>query len=81
MSGKDGYLPLNSADYKYGNVVINVYDFSAPSLRMTNALVVSTLRGIALFTNVRGYYSTSFDVYDAKKGHVGTGEFGPIIPE
>ncbi|KAL9124305.1 MAG: hypothetical protein Q9175_008235, partial [Cornicularia normoerica] len=34
-NGKDGFLPFNTVDYRYGNVVINVYDFSAPSLRMT----------------------------------------------
>ena len=79
--GKDGFLPLNSAEYKYGNVVINVDDFSSPAFRMTYASVVTSLRGIALFTSMRGYYSMSFDVYEGKKGHVGTGQFGPILPD
>lgn len=78
--GKDGFLPLNAVDYKYGNVVVNVYDFSAPAFRMTYASVVTTLRGIALFASMHGYYAVAFDVYEGKKGHVGTGEFGPIVP-
>ena len=78
--GKDGFLPLNSVEYKYGNVVINMYDFSAPAFRMTYASVVSVLRGIALFTSIYGYYGMTFEVYDRTKGHVGTGEFGSIIP-
>ena len=78
--GKDGFLPLNSAEFKYGNVVINMDDFSAPSFRMSYASVITTLRGIALFTSMHGYYAMSFDVYEGKKGHVGTGEFGPIVP-
>ncbi|CAD6587495.1 MAG: hypothetical protein ASARMPRED_003164 [Alectoria sarmentosa] len=80
VRGKDGFLPLNSVDYKYGNLVINVYDFSSPSFRMTYASVVSTLRGIALFTSLYGYYGMSFEVYQGRTGHVGTGDFGPIIP-
>lgn len=78
--GKDGFLPLSRVDYKYGNVVINVHDFSAPAFRMTYASVVSTLRGIALFSSLHGYRGMVFDVYDGKNGHVGTGDFGPIIP-
>ena len=78
--GKDGFLPLNSAEYKYGNVVINMDDFAAPTFRMTYNSVVTTLRGIALFTSMHGYYGMSFDVYEGRKGHVGTGEFGPILP-
>ena len=78
--GKDGFLPLSSVDYKYGNVVINVHDFSPPAFRMTYASVVSTLRGIALFTSLYGYYGLVFDVYDGEKGHVGSGDLGPIIP-
>lgn len=80
VKGTDGFLPLNSVDYKYGNLVINVYDFSAPSLRMTYASVVLTLRGIALFASLYGYYGMSFEVYQGETGHVGTGDFGPIIP-
>lgn len=72
---------MNSVDYKYGNVVINVYDFSAPAFRMTYASVVATLRGIALFTSLYGYCGMAFEVYDHKWGHVGTGDLGPIIPE
>lgn len=79
--GKDGFLPLNSVDYKYGNVVINVYDFSAPAFRMTYASVVSTLRGIALFTSFYGYYEMGFEIYNDGTGHVGTGDFGLIIPQ
>lgn len=78
--GKDGPLPLSAVDYKYGNVVINVHDFSAPAFSMTYASVVSTLRGIALFSSLHGYRGTVFDVYDGKNGHVGTGDWGPIIP-
>lgn len=78
--GKDGPLPLNSVDYKYGNVVINVHDFSAPAFSMTYASVVATLRGIALFSSLHGYRGMVFDVYDGKIGHVGTGDWGPIIP-
>lgn len=78
--GKDGFLPLSAVDYKYGNVVINVYDFSAPAFRMTYASVVSTLRGIALFTSLYGYYEMGFEVYEDERGHVGTGDFGPIVP-
>ncbi|KAF6240839.1 hypothetical protein HO173_000631 [Letharia columbiana] len=78
--GGDGFLPLNRVEYKYGNVVINVHDFAAPSFRMTYASVVSTLRGIALFTSMYGYFGMAFEVYDGKKGHVGTGDFGGIIP-
>lgn len=78
--GRDGSLPLNSVDYKYGNVVINVHDYSAPTFRMTYASVVSTLRGIALFASIYGYYGMAFEVYQGKMGHVGTGDLGPIIP-
>ena len=78
--GKDGFLPLNSVEYKYGNVVINMYDFSAPAFRMTYATVVTALRGIALFTSIYGYYGMAFEVYDGIKGHVGTGDFGSILP-
>ena len=79
--GKDGNLPLNSVEYKYGNVVINIHDFSAPTFRMTYSSVVNTLRGIAFFTSMHGfYYGMAFDVYDEKTGHVGTGELGPILP-
>lgn len=79
IKGKDAILPVGSVEYKYGNVVINVYDFSAPAFRMTYASVASTLRGIALFTSLFGYYGVAFEVYN-EKGHVGTGEFGQIIP-
>ena len=79
--GKDATLPLNSVEYKYGNVVINVYDFSPPSFAMTYASVASTLRGVALFTSQLGYYGMTFDVYKIDKGHVGTGDFGMIIPD
>lgn len=78
-NGKDGFLPFNTVDYRYGNVVINVYDFSAPSLRMTYASVVLTLRGIALFTSMHGYYGMTFDVYN-ETSHIGIGDFGSIIP-
>ena len=56
-------------------------DFNTPSFRMTYASLVPTLRGIALFTSLFGYYAASFDVFDSKKGHVGTGDFGPILPD
>ena len=78
--GKDGSLPLNLVNYKYGNIVVNVHSFSPPALQMTYASVVSTLRGIALFTSLYGYYGMAFEVYDGGKGHVGTGDLGPIIP-
>lgn len=78
--GKDGFLPLNSVQYKYGNVVINAHDFSSPAFRMTYAMVASALRGIALFTSLYGYYAMVFEVYDQKEGHVGAGDFGLIIP-
>ena len=78
--GKDGFLLRNAVEYKYGNTVINVYDFMPPSLRMTYASVVSTLRGIALFTSLYGYHATTFDVYDSVR-HVGSGDFGLIIPD
>ena len=81
IKGKDATLPLGSVDYKYGNVVINVYDFSAPAFAMTYASVASTLRGVALFTSLFGYYGMTFDVYNVEKGHVGSGEFGMIIPD
>ena len=80
QKGKDGTLPLGSVEYKYGNVVINVYDFSPPAFAMTYASVASTLRGVALFTSLFGYYGMTFDVYNVEKGHVGTGEFGMILP-
>ena len=79
--GKDDVLPLNSVQYKYGNVVVTVDDFSPPSFRMSYASVITTLRGIALFTSMHGYYAMSFDVYQGKDGHVGTGQFGAIIPD
>ena len=81
IKGKDASLPLGSVDYKYGNVVINVYDFSPPTFAMTYASVASTLRGVGLFTSLYGYYGMTFDVYHVDKGHVGTGEFGMIIPD
>lgn len=79
--GKDGVLPLNSAEYKYGNVVVIVDDFSPPAFRMSYASVITTLRGIALFTSQYGYYAMDFDVYQGKVGRVGTGQFGAIIPD
>ena len=79
IKGRDATLPLGSVDYKYGNVVINVYDFSPPSFRMTYASVVSTLRGIALFTSLFGYYGMTFEVYNGDTGHVGAGDFGAIV--
>ena len=48
---------------------------------MTYASVASTLRGVALFTSLFGYYGMTFDVWNGDKGHVGTGEFGLIIPD
>ena len=80
IKGKDYPLPLNRVEFKYGNVVINVYDFSAPAFAMTYASVASTLRGVALFTSLFGYYGMTFDVWSGDKGHVGTGELGLIIP-
>ena len=81
IKGKDATLPLGSVEYKYGNVVINVYDFSPPTFAMTYASVASTLRGVALFTSSFGYYGMTFDVYKVDKGHVGTGDFGMMIPD
>ncbi len=66
--------------YRYGNVVINVEDFSSPKFRMTNGILVSTLRGIAHFTNLYGYVCMQIDIYDGLWGHVGTGDLGEIIP-
>ena len=81
IRGKDTTLPLNSVDFKYGNVVINVYDFSPPAFGMTYASVVTTLRGVALFTSLFGYYGVTFEIYNGDKGHVGSGEFGLILPD
>lgn len=81
IRGKDTALPLNSVDYKYGNVVINVYDFSPPAFGMTYASVVTTLRGVALFASLFGYYGGTFEVFNGDKGHVGLGEFGLIVPD
>ena len=81
IRGKDTTLPLNSVDFKYGNVVINVYDFSPPAFAMTYASVVTTLRGVALFTSLFGYYGVTFEVYNGDEGHVGSGELGLIIPD
>lgn len=78
--GRDGFLPLGFVDYKYGNVVINIHDFSAPSFRMTYAKVVPTLRGIALFASLYGYHEMAFEVFDGKSGRIGTGDLGQIIP-
>ena len=81
IKGKDFPLPLNSVEYKYGNVVINVHDFSPPTFAMTFASVASTLRGIALYASLFGYYGMTFDVYNIDKGHVGIGDFGIAIPD
>lgn len=61
-------------------MVINVEDFSSPVFRLTYGILVSTLRGIALFASLHGYVEMRFDVFDGKWGHVGTGEIGEIIP-
>lgn len=79
--GKDSYLPLRRVEYRYGNVAIEIHDFSTPAYRMTYSGVVATLRGLALFASQHGYYGSTFDVYDGKQGHVGTGELRPIIPD
>ena len=78
--GEDGFLPLNTKTYKYGNVVINVDDYSAPAFRMTYGILVSTLRGVALFASLYGYVEMHMEIYDGKWGHVGTGVIGEIIP-
>ena len=81
IKGKDATLPLGSVEYKYGNIVINVYDFSPPTFAMTYASVATTLRGIALFTSLFGYYGMTFDVVKVDKGHIGIGDFGMVIPD
>ena len=78
MRGKDGFLPLHMKMYRYGDVVIHVEDFSSPTFRMTYGILVSTLRGIALFASLYGFVEMKIDIYDGKWGHVGTGELGEI---
>ena len=78
--GSDAELPLNMWSSKYGNVVINLYDFSPPAFHMTYGSVATTLRGIALFASQHGYVQMQFDVFDSKVDHLGTGEVGQILP-
>lgn len=78
--GKDDFLPLHVKMYRYGNVVINVEDYSSPSHRLTYGILVSVLRGIALFASLYGYVAMQFEIYDGRWGHVGTGDIGEIIP-
>ncbi|KAL9600804.1 MAG: hypothetical protein Q9219_002942 [cf. Caloplaca sp. 3 TL-2023] len=72
----DGGLIGNKFSKEYGasHVVINSY--SPPAFRMTRAHTVNTLRGIAFFQSMRGYFQVDFDVYSRKDGHVGVGTVG-----
>ena len=77
----DGFLPRYSVAYRYGNVVIELHDYSPPDFRLTYGIVVSTLRGLAFYASLYGYFSTNLDIYDGHWGHVGVGSSGLIIPD
>lgn len=71
--GKDGFLPLHTYLQSYGEVVIQISDWAPPAQRLTYGIVVSALRGVAVFASLYGYYEVDFEVYDGSWGHVGKG--------
>lgn len=51
-------------------------DWAPPARRLTYGIVVSALRGVALFYSLYGWFGVDFDIMDGKWGMVGTGKVG-----
>ena len=70
---RDRFLPLHTYLQSYGEVIIQLTDWAPPMQRLKYGIVVSALRGVALFVSMYGYYEVDFEVYDGSWGHLGTG--------
>lgn len=72
----DVSIPTNKFTKSYGQANVAINSYSPPAFRVTTGHAVNTLRGIALFMSLYGYFEVDYDIYSVKDGHVGIGLVG-----